>query len=55
MDKLDPLAQAYKDQNPGLSDDGARLQAMLNRFASTAGPEWKRTQIAPGAVFLHKD
>lgn len=51
-DKPDPLAQAYKEQFPGISDEGAAIQALLNRFAASAGPEWKRIPIAPGAYLL---
>lgn len=50
--KLDPLAQAYKEQFPGISDESAAIQALLNRFAASAGPEWKRVPIAPGAYLL---
>jgi hypothetical protein len=51
--RLDPLAQAYKDKF-GLSDDGARVQALLNRFAAGAGPDWKQTPIGPDAILIER-
>lgn len=52
MSELDPLTQAYKDQFPGISDEGAQLQALLNRFNRSAGPEWSRVPIGDNAIFL---
>jgi hypothetical protein len=51
----DPLVEAYKAQFPGISDEGAQIQAALNRFAASKPPGWKRTKIGPNAYLLEGD
>lgn len=55
---LSPLAKAYKEQFPGISDEGAELQAMLNRFASSNPKGWKQTRIGSpenNSILLERD
>jgi len=50
MDQNDPLVKAYKEQMPGLSDEGAQIQAMLFRAAMSG--RYHQTPIMPGAILL---